>query len=294
MKKQLLAALFLAVIAIGTIGYSYACFNRTYFTNRCNCYCGVEFKTVTTSDNENEKDVGNALAQITIDGNTINAQITNAYPCYEAYITYTIQNTGCLPIHFISVTINNPNPEALEITTTNHTCTWLPIGETTPGTTTVHILQEAQQCHQYTFQIQIQITCQTNKPRSTGFWKTQFTTYLYGKGKAQVSANDLEQYLNQISTQSPIFEFTGTRKQKFTQAYNILNPAVHASMEAKLKSQLLALWINHVSSWAGGWTINGMTAWQIIQGSENALLNHQTTQYQYWKNLCERFNTLGG
>lgn len=292
MKKQLIAVLFLAVIVASTIGYSYACFNRSFFIKRCYCNCGVEFKSVATSDNENEKDVAAVTAQITIDGKTINAQITNAYPCCEAYINYTMQNTGCFPIHFISVAIINPNPEALEITTTDHTCTWLPIGETTQGTTTVHILQEAKQNWQYTFQIQIQLTCQTNKPRSTGFWKTQFTAHLNGKGKAQVSANDLEQYLNQISTQSPIFEFTGTRKQKFTQAYNILNPPVHASMEAKLKSQLLALWLNHASSWAGGWTIDGMTALQIIQGSENALLNHQTTQYQYWKNLCERFNTL--
>jgi hypothetical protein len=294
MKKQLIAVLLLAVIVASTIGYSYACFNHSFFTNHYYCNCGVEFKAVTTSDNENEKDVAAVTAQITIDGKTINVQITNAYPCCEAYVSYTMQNTGCFPIHFISVAIINPNPEALEITTTDHTCTWLPIGETTQGTTTVHILQEAKQNWEYTFQIQIQLTCQTNKPRSTGFWKTQFKAHLNGKGKAQVSANDLEQYLDQISTDSPIFEFTGTRKQKFIQAYKILNPPVHASMEAKLKSQLLALWLNHASSWAGGWTIDGMTALQIIQGSENALLNHQTTQYQYWKNLCERFNTLRG
>jgi hypothetical protein len=64
-------------------------------------------------------------------------------------------------------------------------------------------------------------------------------------------------------------------------------------MEDKLKAQLLALWLNYIARWTEGYTLNGMTAWQIIQGSENALLNKQTTQYQYWKDLCESFNKLG-
>jgi hypothetical protein len=67
-----------------------------------------------------------------------------------------------------------------------------------------------------------------------------------------------------------------------------------SKMEDKLKAQLLALWLNYVAGWTEGYTLNGMTAWQIIQGSETALQNNQTSQYQYWKNLCEEFNNISG
>ena len=65
-------------------------------------------------------------------------------------------------------------------------------------------------------------------------------------------------------------------------------------MEAKLKAQLLALWLNYVSDYSNGYTYQGKTAQQIIQGSENTLLNHQTSKYEYWKNMCDGFNKLGG
>ena len=124
MKTKLFAAIILTMIALGTIGFSYSCLNGGWQIN-CYCNCDIKFTYVTTSDNEIEKDVANVYAEKTCDGNTINAYISNAYPCYEAYINYTIKNTGCKPFHFDSVTIINNYPEALEITITNHTCTWL-------------------------------------------------------------------------------------------------------------------------------------------------------------------------
>jgi len=292
MKTKLITTLILTMIALGIIGYSYACTNGGWHIN-CYCNCDIKFTKVTTSDNEFEKDVANVYAEIVNCGNTINAYITNAYPCYRAYINYTIQNTGCKPVHFDSVTIINPNPEALEITTTNHTCTWLSSGGTVQGTTTVHILQPAQQNSEYEFQIKIGVSCQEGNPHTIGFWKNQFDKALCKSGKPQVPATTLEQYLDQISPQSPIYEFTGTRKEKFKLALSILDPPYHSIMEAKLKAQLLALWLNYVAGWTGGYKYKGMTAWEIIQGSENALLNH-TGNYEYWKNMCDRFNNLGG
>jgi len=293
MKNKLLIALALTMITLGAIGYSYACTNGGWHIN-CYCNCNVRFARVTTSDNEIEKDVANVIATINCAGDTINAYISNGYPCYRAYINYTIKNTGCKPIHFIGLTIINPNPEALEIATTNHTCTWLQPCQTVTGTTTVHILEPAKQNWQYTFQIKTCVTCNTGAPRTIGFWKNQFTSCTCHCGASQIGQSTLEQYLDQISVQSPIYEFTGTRRQKFQQAYTILQPPIHSSMEAKLKSQLLALWLNQVSGWAGGYMVDGKTASDIIQGSENTLLNHQTTQYEYWKNLCDTFNNLGG
>jgi len=283
------------MIALTTIGYSYACLNGGI---RINCHetnCDIEFISVTATDNEQEKYVAEVYAQKTSDGRTINVYITNGYPCYEAYINYTIKNTGNYPIHFDNLTITNPNPEALEITTTNHTCTYLQPCATVNGSTTVHILQEAEECHTYTFQIKIGVSCEPDcYPHTIGFWKHQFQTALCKiRGRQHIPSATLEQYLDQINTTSQIFEFTGTRKQKFQQALNILDLPRRPSMEARLRAQLLALWLNYVAGYTEGYTLEGMTAQQIIQGSENALLNHQTSQYEYWKDLCDDFNNLG-
>ena len=293
MKTKIFAIIILAIIALSIIGYSYACYNGGVHIDCYQPYCDLKFISVTTSDNEIEKDVANVSAEITCDRYTINAYITNSYPCYEAYICYTIKNKGTCPIHFDSVTIINPNPEALDITTTNHTCTWLSLCETVQGTTTVHILQPAKQNGQYTFQIKIGISCQEGNPHTIGFWKNQFSPYICKNGKPQVPAEDLENYLDQISTQSPIYEFTGNRTQKFKQSLNILDPPNHSNMEAKLKAQLLALWLNYVAGWTGGYKVNGKTAWDIIQGSEYALTHNKTSKYEDWKNLCDDFNNLG-
>jgi hypothetical protein len=292
--KKLLTTLALTIITLTAIGYSYACTNGGIQIN-CYCNCDVKFTRVTYWDNEIEKDVANVTAQIIgCTSDTIKVYITNAYPCYTAYINYTIQNTGCKPVHFENLTIINDNPEALEITTTNHTCTWLAPCEKISGLTTVHILQPAQQNWTYQFQIKIGLTCQEGYPRTIGFWKNQFDKALCKPGKPQIDPDTLENYLNQISTQSPIYEFTGTRTEKFQNASKILSPPWRSNMEAKLKAQLLALWLNYVAGWTEGYKYKGMTAWQIIQGSENALLNNQTNKYEYWKDMCDGFNNLGG
>jgi hypothetical protein len=290
MKKPT-AMLTLTIIALLTVGYSYACKNGG-INIKPNKF-DAAFTNVIANDNEAEIDVAITSAQITPDGNTINVYVLNAYPGYEAYITYTIQNMGKMPANFNSLTITNPNPEALEITTTDHTGTWLQPDQTTQGTTTIRILEEAKQNWQYQFQISMGMSFQENYPKSLGFWKQQFSTNLDKRGKPQIHAQTLEQYLNQITSQSQIFEFTGIQQQKLQQALNILEMPRHPKMEDKLKAQLLALWLNHVAGWTEGYTLNGMTAQQIIEGSEDALLKHQTNKYEYWKNLCDKFNNIG-
>jgi hypothetical protein len=291
MKKPA-AMLTLTIIALLTMGYSYACQNGG-INIKPNTF-DVAFTNVIANDNEAEIDVATTHAQITRDENTINVYISNAYPCYEAYITYTIQNMGKMPAHFNSLTITNPNPEALEITTTDHTGTWLQPGQTTQGTTTIRILQEAKQNWQYQFQISIGISFQEKRPRSIGFWKQQFSTNLDKRGKPQIDAQTLEQYLNQINSQSQIFKFTGTQQQKLQQALSILEMPKRPTMLDKLEAQLLALWLNYIAGWTEGYTLNGMTAQDIIEGSESAITNQLTGKYEYWKDLCESFNKLGG
>jgi hypothetical protein len=296
MKTKIFALLILAMIALTTIGYSFACYNGGFQINcYCNCYCNVIFTNVKAWDNEIEKDVANVYPTLSCDNKTINVQITNAYPCYEAYVNFTIKNKGNMPAHIDEVKIEEYNKTALEITLTDIiACTWISNCESINGSLTVHTLQEAEQNHTYTFKIVIKLSCQPQQhPRTIGFWKNQFDKALCKPGKPQIDPQTLENYLNQISTQSPIYEFTGTRTQKFQNASKILSPPWHSNMEAKLKAQLLALWLNYVAGWTEGWTLNGMTAWDIIQGSEYALIRGATDEYRYWKDLCDDFNNLG-
>ena len=295
MKTRTTTAILLTLITLMSIGTAFALTNNSYacLPTCITPQCEVIFTYASTWDNEIEKDVGHTCTWITNCQHTIQVSICNAYPCYEVYINYTVKNIGTCTIHFDSVTIINPNPEALAITTTNHTCTWLSPWETVKGTTTVHTLQPAQQNGQYTFQIKIGTSCQTKHPCSMGFWKNQFSTALCKNGKPQVPAATLEQYLDQINATSQVFEFTGTRKQKFQQALTILSRYTSSSMEAKLKAHLLALRLNYVAGWTDGYKLNGKIAWDIIQGSEYALLHNLTSDYGKWKNLCDQFNNLG-
>jgi hypothetical protein len=294
-KTKIFALIILAIIALTSIGYSYACLNGGIQVN-CypSCYCNVVFIKVRTYDNEIEKDVGKVYAQISCDGGTIQVCINNSYPCYKAYINFTIRNKGSCPVHIDEVTIQDYNSTALEIEMTNIiACTWISPCETINGLLTVHTLQEAQEYHTYTFKVIIKVSCETERhPHTIDFWQNQFSKALCKNGNPQVPPATLEHYLDLISSQSPFYEFTGNRTQKFKQALNILSPSTHSSMEAKLKAQLLALWLNYVAGWTDGYKVDGKTAWDIIQGSEYALL-HLTSDYRKWKDLCDRFNNLG-
>jgi hypothetical protein len=290
MKKSAVT-LTLMIIALLTVGYGYACKNGGI---NIKPKFDVAFTNVITSDNEAEIDVATTLAQIAQDGNVINVYVLNAYPGYEAYIIYTIKNKGQIPARFDSLTIKNPNPEALKITTTDHTFTWLQPDQTVQGTTTIQIGESADENQQYTFQIIMGLSSKEEKPRTLGFWKQQFSAALtQTESQLQIAPETLENWLDQISAKSNVTKFTGLKEEKFQQALNILEMPKQPTIEDKLKAQLLALWLNYVAGWTEGYTLNGMTAWQIIQGSETALQNGQTKQYQYWKDLCESFNKLG-
>lgn len=295
MKTKIFAMLILTMIALSTIGYSYACWNGgIHISNCCSCCkCDVEFTKVATTDNEIDGNVANVYAEIKSFKDKIEICIVDSYPCYEAYINFTIKNTGNKPAHIDEITIEDYDKTALEIEMTNMiACTWIGLGETTNGQLTVHTLQEAKQNWQYTFQARIRTSCQPQRhPRTTSFWKYEFRATLHKIDKLHIPKEKLEGYLDQITTQSDVFDFTGTQIRKFKQALETLKTRGLCE-ETKLKAQLLALWLNHVVGYAEGYKLSEMTAYQIIQGSETALANHQTSQYKYWKNLCSNFNKL--
>jgi hypothetical protein len=291
--KKLAAILTLTVIALLTIGYGYGCKNGG-IDNKPDKF-DLAFISVVAGDNETEIDVAVANAQITPDGNTINVYISNAYPGYEAYIIYTIQNKGEIPARFDSLTIKNPNPEVLEITFTDHTYIWLQPGQTVQGEATIHILEKAEENKQYTFQIIMGLSSREEKPRTIGFWTQQFSAAItQTENQLQIAPETLENWLDRISTESSVMKFTGLKEEKFQQALNTLKAPKYPTMEDKLKAQLLTLWLNYVAGWTEGYTLQGMDARQIIQGSEDALQNQQTYRYEYWKDLCKDFNDLGG
>ena len=291
--KRLMAIFTLAVIVLGLTSYSYACLNNGTKTSG---YYGMAFVSVSATDNEIKSNTASVCAQITCEGKTIDVCITNAYPGYEARIKFTIKNKGSLPIRIDEVCIAGYNKEALQVKMADLTAPlWIGPGDTVGASETVQILEGAKQGWRYTFEVEIEGSCQPlEHPRSVDFWKNEFCVALgKTKGESYLSLSELENYLDQISRQSQVFKFTGTQKQKFAQAISILQTQSNSGMEAKLEQQLLTLWLNQVAGWTAGYTLGGTTAQQIIQGSENALIYHRTNQYEYWENLCERFNSLG-
>lgn len=292
MKTRNLTAVLLTLITLTSISIAFALMDNSYA-----CWkkpeCKVRFVDVECWDNETEKDVGRVCAWIKC-GTKTKIRICNAYPCYTAYINFTMKNKGSLDVHIDEVCVENPNPEVLEIILNpNLECIWITPCHKIEGQLAVHILQTAQECHTYTFEITIKPSCgERPHPRTIGFWKHQFKVALRRKGEAQVDPDTLEELLDEISAESEVFEFTGSREEKIKAAYKILRVRFFSSMEAKLKAQLLALWLNYVAGWTEGYTLDGMTAIEIIEGSEGVLNTGATNEYEYWKNLCDKFNNI--
>jgi len=224
----------------------------------------------------------------------IEIRILDSYPCYEAYLNFTIENTGDDPVHIDEIALEDYDEAALEIEMTNLiACMWISPGETANGQLAIRTLRGAKQNWRYTFQAKINASCQPRRrPLTISFWKYEFRAALNRIDKLHIPKEKLECYLDQITIESDVFEFTGAQVQKFKQALGKLK-ASGSGMEVKLQAQLLGLWLNYVAGYAEGYKLNGMTAYEIIQGSETALANHQTGQYKYWKDLCNNFNKLG-
>jgi hypothetical protein len=290
--KKALVILVLAIVAFSVISYSYA---KLGDGKEADCSCGIIFTRVSVSDNQLRRDTATVSAEITPDGEAIDVCIEKAYPGYKATITFTIKNTGTMPVHIDEVRMHQYNTTALQIGVSNMIA-WVDSCKTLDGSETVQLLNGASQDWHYTFRTEIVASCQPQAyPRSLDFWKDEFCAALGGNEDDKNGQNfcpaTLENHLDQITGQSRIFRFVGTQKQKLTQALNILQISNPTSVENKLKAQLLASWLNYVAGWTAGYTVQGMTAKQIIGGSENALISRQTQKYGYWESLCECFNT---
>jgi hypothetical protein len=81
-------------------------------------------------------------------------------------------------------------------------------------------------------------------PRSTGYWKTQYT----GKGKLKEAAS-LPGYMDQIAAYSPVFatDLAGTMGSDLLFGAQALEVADNSDMLLKAKKELFGLWLNIVS-----------------------------------------------
>src|SRR5271157_2771793 len=149
--KKFLAILILAIVTVSAISYSYA---KNSDGKDTSCSCGIIFTRVSASDNELRTDIATVSAKITPNGETINVCIAKAYPGYKATITFTIKNTGTMPVHIDEVHIYRYNTTALQIGVSNMIA-WLNPYKTLSGSETIQILNGAIQKWQYTFTIEI-------------------------------------------------------------------------------------------------------------------------------------------
>jgi len=89
--------------------------------------------------------------------NKLIVEVTNAYPCIDYYQEFTITNTGTIPVHLYVTWIDSPDPE-INVDVTGIDCVQLhPDLETNTvtGTIHVHVKQDAEENHTYTFGLEI-------------------------------------------------------------------------------------------------------------------------------------------
>jgi hypothetical protein len=133
-------------------------------------------------------------------------------------------------------------------------------------------------------------------PRSKGYWLHQVKVYAEGYGRAHLSLDELLQYLHSVGEQSRVFSFNTTIYDVLQEAYITLKLVDASNHELKLKAQLLALWLNKVANYTSGYSLelpNGtvLTADEIINIVETALLNEEVDKYESLALLCEEYNT---
>jgi hypothetical protein len=146
-KKKLIVFAITLVISAAGIGTSYAIAVDAFNTNGDTEYWyDVAFTSVSTFDNEKDKDVADINAMI-IDDNNIEITLTNSYPGYIGYVDFIITNTGDDPIVIDVLTISPYNTDALNVLVTDiieGTILYVN-GDTIEGQLTIEVLQGASQ-----------------------------------------------------------------------------------------------------------------------------------------------------
>ena len=166
MKIKLGVLFLVAVIVIASAGMGISYANGGIELGQVpSCWCDVAFTSAEPGDppdNEDDKDVGDVTVTLDPSGSSITIDVTTAYPGYEAYVDFTITNTGCKPIYLYGVNVNydDSNAEDALDVSVDGLPTELPAllcsGDSwEDGTVTVKVTQDAEQNTVYGFTIEM-------------------------------------------------------------------------------------------------------------------------------------------
>ena len=151
MNKKLGVIVVSMLIALLGVGTSYAV-DTLNTSEYAEYWYDPIFTSVSVSDNEGVLDVGVVSAVITSD-ELVNVDIFNAYPGYEAYVDFTITNTGN-PVEVVGLKFDDYDTSALSLVVSGIDLgTPLGTGESISGSLTVTVLDGALQNTMYSFNI---------------------------------------------------------------------------------------------------------------------------------------------
>ena len=158
MNKKLAVIVVSMVIASLGVGTSYA-IDTLNTSEYAEYWYDPMFTSVSASDNEGVLDVGVVKANIIASGELIDVDISNAYPGYEAYIDFTITNTGD-PVYITGLRFSDydtsADTSALSLSVTGIVPgTLIGTGESVSGRLTVMVLDGALQNMVYLFDVYI-------------------------------------------------------------------------------------------------------------------------------------------
>ena len=161
MKGKISLVFLVGFIAVAGMGLSYSCVTDNLETNGIpNCYFDVAFvDNVYARDNEEMKDIGTVYAELT-DGfnglyNGIYVEIDHAYPSYEVFIDFTVQNTDDHPIDVNGITVTNYDTNAMSTSLSGDLAVTSSIAplQKVDGTVNIIVLNEAKMSWEYDFEI---------------------------------------------------------------------------------------------------------------------------------------------
>ena len=164
MRKKLGLIILVAIIASAGMGVGYAVTNGTdvnpMSTDPDVFYVGY----VAAYDNEVEKDVGSVSAWLSDEYQTgyyrgIGVEILGAYPTYEVYIDFIVENTGEDRKYFHGLITDyegfDYDPNAMDITLSGNLAEleYLEPGQSEGGTLVITVLNTCQQSYTYEFTV---------------------------------------------------------------------------------------------------------------------------------------------
>lgn len=107
-NKKLMVIPMLLIFALVLTGFAYAHWEKIITINGTVETGSVHVEVLSASSDDppgtidvgKTKDVGCTTVSRGEDKQSITVTITNAYPCYEVYVHFTVKNTGTIPVHF--------------------------------------------------------------------------------------------------------------------------------------------------------------------------------------------------